>query len=405
MSFDKLTDTEKKKMQEMQDDRSISGELLSAYIVDGREFNEFKKYVDGKKEFAVCMRGNSDPKCITIYHNNHMVWELSYDGKKYCVKVNFNHARYTSEWGTKLKELKGYFGMEDKCLLPKKTGENSASIDYIVCKKEKGTKFYTQDFVKGTAEIMVEVMKDFFNPYLQYDYFKKEALNIDYEKKDKTALVEKRWQQELFHYFKDTDNGIYVYDLEFSQKFPSSPDETKTRTNTIKTKLADFINEPDMLGIRFDENGMPKSLMLIEVKSTYSACENQKSGINKHLRGMWNYSQVSFFVERRRKEAKSIFDNLFEMNYVGKKYDEKCFETLPIERLMILTTDEVKVDNKIHHTEDGSAIKYYLDRENHKNKKFISVTDRCKEYKCSLWRVNGRIDETYTIEKIYECNE
>ena len=74
MSFDKLTDIEKKKMYEMRDDRSISGDLLTAFSEDGKEFNEFKKYVDGKKEFAVCLRGNSEPACITIYHNNHMVW-------------------------------------------------------------------------------------------------------------------------------------------------------------------------------------------------------------------------------------------------------------------------------------------------------------------------------------------
>ena len=406
MSFDKLTDIEKKKMYEMRDDRSISGDLLTAFSEDGKEFNEFKKYVDGKKEFAVCLRGNSEPACITIYHNNHMVWELSCDGENYCVKVNFNHARYTSEWGTKLKELKGYFGMEDMRLLPKKTGENSASMDYIVCKKEKGTKFYTEDFVKGTAEIMLEVMKDFFNPYLQYDYFKKEALNIDYEKKDKTALVEKRWQQELFHYFKDTENGIYVYDLEFSQKFPSSPDKNEKRKNTIKAKLSEFINEPDMLGIRF-ENGVPKSLMLVEVKSTYTACKSEKSGVKKHLEGMLKYSQASFFVEKRRIEAKHIFDNLFELKYVNKTYDVKCFEKLPIERLMILTTDEVFVDGKIFSTEDGkgrkrnqygSALKFY-------KKKAKDVNGMCEKNKCSLWLINGRIDETYKIEKIYECCE
>ena len=38
----------------------------------------FKKHIDKNgKKFAVCFRGNGEPEAITIYHNNHMVWELS----------------------------------------------------------------------------------------------------------------------------------------------------------------------------------------------------------------------------------------------------------------------------------------------------------------------------------------
>lgn len=407
MSFDKLDDIEKKKMLDLVDDRSISENLLSAFAGKGGEFHEFKKYVDGKKAFAVCLRGNSEPECITIYHNNHVVWELSYESGMYGVKANYNHARYTSDWDgeEKLGKLKKYFGIE-KDILPKKTGKNNAEMIYLKCKKEKGTKFFTQDFVEGTAKLLLSVMDDFFNPYLRYDYFKKFVFNEDYNKDDKTALVEKRWQQELFHHFKNTDNGIYVYDLEFSQKFPSSPDSEGKRKNTIKAKLEDVINEPDMLGIRF-ENGSPKSLVLIEVKSTYTACTNRNSGVEKHLKGMKNYSEEPFFVNNRRKEASHIFGNLKRMNCLDKEYDGMDFENLPIERLMIFTTDKVLVDGKIFSTEDGkegkkgkygSALKYY-------NENTVRVIRMCEDNHCSLWLVNGRNDEDYTIAPAYEYRE
>ncbi len=108
----------------------------------------------------------------------------------------------------------------------------------------------------------------------------------------KNKYIEKQRQHELFSVLTNAQDGYYVYDLEFSQKY----DSVSSRTAEGKQ------NHPDMLGIRY-KNGLPKALVLIEVKSTEAACKDEKSGLDKHSDGMKKYLS-SHHMPEREKEAK-----------------------------------------------------------------------------------------------------
>ena len=395
----------------MSDNRGVSSELLDAFNNTNGEFYEFKKHIDENgKKYAVCFRGNGEPEAITIYHNNHMVWELSYYSKteEYGVKINFNHARYDKNWESKLNTIKDLFEIKEE-IKPRKSG-NGVSIKYITCKKKKGEK-YTENFVTKTSEVILECMKSYFNPFENKDYFRTKVLRQEYFCKDKNACAEKQWQQELFHYFKNTENGIYVYDLEFAQKFPPAPNQTGNGVNEYKKALEKWVNEPDMLGVRF-EDGKPKNIVLIEVKSSYTACGSKTSGIKAHLQKMKRYSDSGIFMNKRFDEVKSIFEQLKTLGYVDKSIsdeDLKRIKNNKVEKILILTTDMIQVeimnedgevDKKFFETKKGSAIKYYENSEKSKRQNVTKVMELCKDNECSLWIVRGRMDEEYWIEQV-----
>ena len=98
----------------------------------------------------------------------------------------------------------------------------------------------------------------------------------------------------------NAQDGYYVYDLEFSQKYDS-----------VSSRIAEGEqNHPDMLGIRY-KNGTPKALVLIEVKSTEAACKG-KCGLIKHITGMLNYLN-SHHMPDREQEACDIIKRYKEL--------------------------------------------------------------------------------------------
>ena len=69
--------------------------------------SEIVNFVKNSKrgELELCFRGNSQPEAITIYRNNHMVWNVKKIKNNYEIDISLNHARYTQNWKKKINEI------------------------------------------------------------------------------------------------------------------------------------------------------------------------------------------------------------------------------------------------------------------------------------------------------------
>ena len=354
----------RKEVDNMSDNRAISRTLFDKLLDKNGIYHQFYMFVlEHKNELVLCFRGNGNPESIMIYHNNHIVWELCGDEDK--IGISFNHARYSENWTDIRAELdKLGFGVRDKdgeLIEPDRA--DSIGMLYCMCASNK----FCSDpagFVRESYKLVMNMMNDFFAPKkeIDYDFFKK------CDTKYKKNLAEKRWQQKLFNDLKFYQNGLFAYDLEFSQ--PDGVNQSES-------------NEPDMLALRY-ENGLPVAIVLVEVKSLGSACRpsgKSKSDIYSHIRGMKSYSK-SKNINNRRKEAHDILQLYKELGLYVK--DDQMIpdlnNELPIECLLIFTTaDLIDVGYKIPSSE--SAIHYYLNNKEKINR-FVNDKDWCCKVIC-----------------------
>ena len=304
----------KSNMEEIviKDSRAINENLLNQLQNGGfKEFTEFVREKENSEDkLALCFRGNSNPQSVVIYYNNHCVWELYINKKgQLSVKISYNHARYSEDWEKKYKILCNKYHFNEK----EKINDNGeVDIRELTVSIPKNNKF-SKEFVRGTFDIILPIIKDFFNKNLDHDYFKNKQV------KHKLYL-EKIRQQELYLRYNNLSNGIFVYDLEFAQR---------TVKNIQKNN-----NQPDMLGIEF-KNQKPEKLLLIEVKSNKTALPGS-SGITEHITKMEKYASDKIAINNRMIEANEILEQYkkLELRNIKQKYE---FSKLPIEILVILT--------------------------------------------------------------------
>lgn len=337
----------------MKDNRAIKEDLLEQLSENGG-FYEFVIFVKNNPEKSIlCFRGNSESGKgnVTIYYRNHMIWELSKTKRHLKVKISFNHARYTEDWRAKLKILFDDFGFRKssdinkgkdeklECLINEFEKNNNNTFKgylYSIC--DINNKF-DRDFVENSFEILKQLNDDFFKPENEIDYFKSHPG----EEVNHREYLEKIVQQELYKNHSWKENGIFIYDLEFSQ---TRNKKIEGMSDDIIKKLKVDANEPDMLGIEF-ENGKPKFLVLIEVKSKKTSLAG-KSGLKVHMDKMENYinkKEFKFLVENRIKEAKDILRqyNSLELRNVPNNIDIP--NNIPI-KIEAILTHKAK-DNKI----------------------------------------------------------
>lgn len=388
-----LTEDEKNSIKDMPDSRNISDKLMKAFIKEDGAFKSFWDFVKEHDDLTVCFRGNSKPESIIIYHFNHVVWELYITNQsqipKHTVKINFDHARYLENYE---EYLKLFQNLHFNCKIKKPTKKkNTATIGSFIC---ESTNYDKENFVAKTYNwIVKEMMDSFFNPNMNIDFFKKtlDMAQPDRSLYPKKTYVEKRWQQSLFKKFqRDNNQKLFIYDLEFSQKFPN---------RDIRNAFKDFVNEPDMLGVRYNENGKIVSLVLIEVKSTKTACTGN-SGIETHLKKMRIYSGEVFdgepnfpiFIQNRKKDMPKILKRYKELNILPEAIQipqESCDDIL-VERLLILTNCVVPESEK----DTKSAIDYF---ENNIDK----IKTCAEDNHCDIWLVHGNYyDSNFEIEKV-----
>lgn len=325
-----------------EDNRAISSTFFKKLNDEDGIYHPFYKVVSEHDDLILCFRGNGTPEKVIIYHNNHIVWELYGDEDK--VGISFNHARYCENWRD-IRDRLGIlgFGIEDRNGNPIEPN-SKGSIGMLFC--EWPPKTYKDDpdsFVNQSYEIVMEMMKVFFAPKngIDHDFFTNQDTNR------KKNYSEKRWQQKLFNDLKYSNTGLFTYDLEFAQ--PNGACDSQT-------------NEPDMMAIRYEE-GEPKAIVLIEVKSLYSACDPKggpNSDIFKHIRGMKEYSESPHMKERIT-EAHDVLKHYKDMDlYVkaGQKIPQKQ-QKLKVECALIFTTADL-IDIEYDMPSSKSAIHFYL---------------------------------------------
>ena len=302
------------------------------------------RLVDEHEELELLFRGNGDNPCATVYRDNHVVLSIQKSLKEYVLSINFAHAKYYAGYESLEEALINGFkfkhstaGKKGKMTLNK----NIEKLDY--------------DFFKNLYDNVLDKM---FTTFFEY----KNNLTKYFDKKSesKKPEIEKIFQQYLFTYVLNGDTeskGYLAFDLEFAQPYPCEG-YRKTR-NT---------NKPDMLAVKC-ENGKYK-LVLVEVKSTDSACEGG-SGFDKHLEGMGKYLEEKIFgdlvIENRMKDAIEIiqaYNNLslrgsddcskeFVKAFIDNVKEAKDFSGVEI--LFVFTDERI----------DGEVIKYnYLPAEN-----------------------------------------
>ncbi len=237
----------------MNDNRAVSKNFLEAFLEKGALSPFLAKIKEDNSGLQLRFRGNNTPETITIYYNNHIVWKISKHTRGYKVEVSANHAK-----GSRKEKLLEHLRREPLGFIT--NSKHAQSYPYVI--KES----FDKCFVDLTYNMMVDVIKEFFGV---------------------AKYQEKRIQQELFETLTDSQDGLYVYDLEFKQR---------------KCK---FENEPDMLAVRY-LGGIPQAIVFIEVKSTWKACEDGTSGLTKHLDGMDHYIKESPFLDNRKQEAHDI---------------------------------------------------------------------------------------------------
>lgn len=430
--------------------RHLNPNLKKAFLSDKGPLNPFLEFVrDHNKEckneedkLAVAFRGDE----IDVYLMNHKLWEIRCTKKdEYNVSFDFNHARYCKDWKKKYEELKkigfnqikgadknegniekeiikvgsceialyikkstkSYFTIEE-------TGKNEEASGKIIggdVGEIRSTKAkFDRTFVEDSYKILSELIKSYFYRYKdievngnnesendsRLDYFRVEVWKKIFkwseekcrekQKKLKSSntnnpLIEKRWQQRLFSYFKftecgDDDSKVFAYDLEFSQRFPSSD---------VRKILG--CNEPDLLAIRF-KNGKADKLLLIEVKSTKSACTGD-SGIEKHLDGMKKYSKMSFYIRQRIDDAKKIFLQYKESKLYPELTNEMIasiekLEEKDVEVVLLLTgCNACKADEKESDGGIESAIDFFDEKKD-------SIKETALQG-CKIWSIESKI--------------
>jgi len=399
------------------DHRSVDSKFLDDFCKDNGRLHQFlvkvkkiNSFADIKDRLVVCFRGSN----IIIYKNNHVLWNISKDSETddYKVEFNFNHARYREDWENILSGLCsediGYkvnvSGAEkkkqiDKSGLKPKYREKEkvvtgGDIGTIQCIKHS----YSKEFVDYTYDVLDKLINSFMID--STDYFRKRIIEIanrpgsNIRMADKihesgsNPYIEKRWQQRLFHHFKNRqENGkwIFAYDLEFSQRYPNMD---------IKEVLE--ANEPDMMAIQFDDEGNAEKLLLIEIKSTYSVCWTEKknkdtgeyehhSDLWEHVKGMKAYCEMPFFIHSRIIDAHKIIGQYKDTGLYESLSDANIDSILSltgndIERIILFTNNQLPKEEKI--TKKKSAMDFYHSVDMRKKLKKLIETD---DPDCKIW--------------------
>lgn len=393
------------------------GPLFDAFVNENGMFYQFNEFVKKHKgELVVAFRGNGDN--ITIYHNNHVVWELSMTSKEYKVSFNYDHARYYCGREGKDSNADCLGPLEDlyklgfkrsqkespyKFKITEKVNESgsisrNAEIGVLHWKKKAGNPYSYGDIKKSYITI-IDIMDSYFNIHRAEDRFRKKAEIINETKEAcvyRPSYVEKRWQQRLFNHFKSVDGekttDLFAYDLEFSQAFPDT---------SIRGKIG--VNEPDILAIRF-ENKVPKKLYFVEVKSTKTACTSDTSGALEHMEGMRRYCDELWFMEKRMEDVWEILKQYKKTGIYHQLADIDIDQHIgcldpkkDVERVLLFTNNELPQSEMTEEErQKGSALDYY-NNEIYKKR----VNDGAKDNSCRIWITKSNyFDEEIIISDV-----
>ena len=377
---------------------------LHRFLEKVKEVNKSASAFD--KRLVVCFRG----KELIIYKNNHRLWEIKKEKNGYSVKFDFNHARYYDEWEKILFTLKGkdygfvvnYTEKEKGRFIDTITGLKAkyrgetdsvigGTIGEICCVRES----FSDDFVDKTYNIFSELIESFMKG--GKDQFREKIRKLAEEKPNEIKMagdihetgtnpyIEKRWQQRLFLHYKEKRAGkpwIFAYDLEFSQRYPNSE---------IKEKM--IANEPDMMAIQFNDEGVAEKLLLIEVKSTYKVCwtvtnNEHHSDLWEHVKGMKAYSNMSFFIRSRINDAYHMIEQyaktgLYPAIASAELQSILSLKDKDVRRVILFTNNNLPKEEENAKKEKPKSAMDFLKDKNMQKQLTILISDEDPD--CEIW--------------------
>jgi hypothetical protein len=218
---------------------------------------------------------------INVYYRGHNLFKIETKDYGYLCMFDFDHGRYTASYESKLRELQA-LGMslpkKSRDIRPPKYNKNGNAVWSNDISVQIGVEKPSFCWEKA-KDILIPLIEDFYDPQKTHDHFK-EKFDLHQRTKAKSLLLEKQDQQRLIANNRFSDNGFFVYDMEYKE-----PDESgKKDAQKKKEDHGRF----DMLALQV-ENGKPVKLWLLELKSTSEACTDSDSGIAKHNTDMGNY--------------------------------------------------------------------------------------------------------------------
>ena len=270
------------------------------------ELSQLTEIVKSDKELIMCFRNNY----INVYYKGHSLFKITRLATKYKVEFNMGHARYTEpgERNTKWDELR-----------TKIPGVNLKERDLTAISVMKNGKAY--DF-KPVIGIYKEFINDFMDSGKQTDYFKKED-GMQPSEKTKNNLIEKQHQQRLFSEYFFTNSEYVFFDMELT--IPGC-----TRAGS-----------PDCLALRM-ENGEPKAVVFVEVKSTEGACSG-KHGVKKHSGDFKIIKEDDVKTRWIKASAVEIFKCYKYLGFMDTdvKAEKILIDGFPVEILFVFTSNDI----------------------------------------------------------------
>ncbi|SKB93248.1 hypothetical protein SAMN06296386_109115 [Lachnospiraceae bacterium] len=327
--------------------------ILMTQLKNKDTFKPFIDFVREHHELALCFRSDR----AIIYRNRGKLWELAIEKGGPVVIINLAYAKFMSDWPDQIKAIfnmvRGGENFEEfrKCCIER--NKNSFYIRPI-----RYNPFNDIGVIKDVYEILKYMQDDFYNKLTPVDYFKKSYYydrGTTDEKANTSCQRNKEYevQQELFLNNQFTDDGIFIYDMEFHQP--------KIKDTVINEKLCNLKkNEPDLLGIRFC-NGKAVSLCLIEVKANERSLEGT-SGVDAHMKGMEDYSQINELMMDRKIEACKIINQFKDLNLYNldkEEYTVDDFIKIGIEIIFVFS-DPITSNTYINHKINDCKVKIQL---------------------------------------------
>ena len=355
--------------------------------------NIVKESKSTSKELMLCFRTSKEKESVSIYYNNHQVWKLYVSKGIPYVEISGNHARDSENWETILENI----GVSKEEIEKKKKSGKEINFKTILFSGNQ----IDEHFAQRTLPFIINMIEDFMDITKTYDYFKRDNHRRSNRVVGKKDLEEKR-QQQLFylqnHMFQ---NGLFVYDMEFAQEYEN---EIMKEAELKKMGITSS-NQTDCLGIRFDKDGKPVSLVYIEIKSKESSvteppvsersiqkalAEGKKpkpsSGLREHLKRMNAYLTIP---EGESIEDTHIIDRVDEAKEMLECYRALGLRNIPNE-FDVNSLDVLKALSKqeillvFTGEEEGGAIHYFFRKGRNNAVKWIAPY-RNKEYHLNWW--------------------
>lgn len=284
----------------------------------GGPLESIAKIVSEDDDLELCYRGNSKPENITIYMHNHIVLRIEKYKRDDAFKltVSINH-------------IDEKIDMEKKRSIYDKFEFSSKFEDSYWWKKVSVMDY--QEVLELIKEMKRAISKFFENTHSFLNNEKVERKN------DFHIEAEKVRQQELFTLLNNTENGYFIYDLEFARPYKDAKAANIAKMEGVK-------NKPDFLALKF-ANRESSTLVLGEVKTMKGSCEKGSASMNEHLRKMISVVKPTAaddkkFLNNRKVEAVGLFNDYKDANLRGLEKDKDYKIEIDQYEIMLIFTDE-----------------------------------------------------------------